>query len=205
MGAPMAWAVLTLAAVGFAGRHMHAGVGLGLGCFHRSHGKSRCTTTAILVPVLGGAAPTDLCWWLCEYSSRGTPGPAAFPQLRWNCALCEPISQVRGDSIECTLWWTVLKEEVYSVAPPTTLVLPISHHSSEMDLDIQQQLCCRPCPQQDCDNHRAKRRPCSISSVGFCHHHTSHMFILPKITNSTHWGNMAAGICAKNSPRSQKR
>ena len=41
---------------------------------------------------------------------------------------------------------------------------------------LRQQLWSRPCPQQDCDNHRAKRRPCSTSSAGFCHHHASHMF-----------------------------
>ena len=116
----MAWAVLTLAAVGFAGRRMHTGVGLGLDCFHSSHSKSRCTTTVVLVPDLSGTAPIDLCWWLCEYSSGGTPGPTAFPRLRWNCVLCEPVSQVTGDTIEYTLWWTVLEEEVYSVAPPIT-------------------------------------------------------------------------------------
>ena len=86
----MAWAVLTLVAVGFAGRHMHAGVGLGLGCLHSLHSKSRCTTTVVLVPDLSGAAPTDLCWWLCEYSSGGTPGPT-IPMVEvelctlWTC------------------------------------------------------------------------------------------------------------------------
>lgn len=63
-GAPAALMGLALASVGSVGA-CTCRLGQGLGCFHSSHGGSRCATTAVVVPDFSGSALVDLRWWLC--------------------------------------------------------------------------------------------------------------------------------------------
>ena len=87
--------------------------------------------------------------------------------------------------------WAASAEELRSGFSPSgsTPVLPFSYHSFEMDLGIStpttgEQLC----SQQGSENHREKRRPCSIST-GSSGHNNSHTPI-KGIMASTLWGKM---------------
>ena len=113
VGAPMAQTSPASAAVGFAVTCTWRW-GWGLGCFHSSHGRSRCVTTAVLVPNFSGSAPKDLCWWVCENSGfvktmpEGHQGQLPeFPQWRWCRGQCQPqctLWACTGDTTECTPW-----------------------------------------------------------------------------------------------------
>lgn len=84
--------------------------------------------------------------------------------------------------------WTASVEELLSAFSHSgnTAVLPFSYYSFGMDLGTStpttgEQLC----SQQGSENHRAKKRPCSIST-GSSGHNTSHTPI-KGIMASTYW------------------
>ena len=123
---------LVLAAVGFAGECTRR-QDWSLGCFHSSHSRSRCTATAVLVPDFSRSVPTDLCCWLCEHSTWGTPvliaciptaeaGPRAVPTTvcfvsphnGWQVTPQSPLlsGQLRWRNTQ----WLLSQKECYSPA-----------------------------------------------------------------------------------------
>lgn len=143
-----------------------------------SNSGSRCSAMAIPVPDLSRSVPTNPCWWHCKHSTCGTSRLIA----------CIPtIEEGLGAVPKTVCFWAHTRGgrqphrapvEEYSVAPLPARefqsCLPHTTTYKQIWGLLLQQLESRPCPQQDCDNHRGKRRPRWTFSVGCGHHHTSH-------------------------------
>lgn len=123
-----------------------------------SNSGSRCSAMAIPVPDFSRSVPTNPCWWHCKHSTCGTS----------RLITCIPTIEEGVGAVPTTVCsWAHTKGgrqhhrapvEEYAVAP-----LPVREFQSCLPHTttykqiwglLLQQLESRPCPQQDCDNHR---------------------------------------------------
>ena len=113
--------------------------------------------------------------------------------------------QVAGDTMECTSQQTSpVKEHTVAPLPAEVLQSHLPHITAQKWIwgFLLQQLGSRPHTRQGSDNHRANRRPCSISRAGSGHHNTNDTNSQGDNSQHTLRKDMA-GTHIKNSPHTK--